>query len=112
MNILLHAQIAGDPFDARKVDFYALNGVDMNELGFEALFPSRNVLNSFVSTQKNSPDFYLEEDPSGNEDVAPSIANNDVAPFDNSNQGVDGAYGNNISQSICIYFYFIIFQKL
>ncbi|PPS13533.1 hypothetical protein GOBAR_AA07047 [Gossypium barbadense] len=41
--------------------------------------------------------FYLEEDPSGNEDVAPSIANNDVAPFDNSNQGVDGAYGNNIS---------------
>ncbi|KAH1082934.1 hypothetical protein J1N35_022695 [Gossypium stocksii] len=43
MNMLLHAQVASDPFDA-------LDGVDMSELGFDVLFPSGNVWNSFMST--------------------------------------------------------------
>ncbi|PPS05272.1 hypothetical protein GOBAR_AA15392 [Gossypium barbadense] len=40
MNILLHAHVAGSPFDVCKVDLDAFDGVDMNELGFDVLCPS------------------------------------------------------------------------
>ncbi|PPD68759.1 hypothetical protein GOBAR_DD34360 [Gossypium barbadense] len=53
----------------------------MSELGFDMLFPSGDAWNSFLSTLKNSPDFYLEEDPARNEDVAPSTASDDIAPL-------------------------------
>ncbi|KAH1114858.1 hypothetical protein J1N35_008236 [Gossypium stocksii] len=38
-NILLHTQVTGGPFNAHKVDFDALNRVDMSELGFGLLCP-------------------------------------------------------------------------
>ncbi|KAH1057139.1 hypothetical protein J1N35_035204 [Gossypium stocksii] len=49
------------------------------------------------NNEKNFLDFYLEEDPAGNEDVAPFATNNNVAPSDTANQGADRVDGNNIS---------------
>ncbi|KAK5771880.1 hypothetical protein PVK06_048134 [Gossypium arboreum] len=84
MNILLHAQVTSGPFVAHKVDFDALDGVDMSELGFDVLCPTGVVWDSFVSTWKNFANFYLEEnlvESEENEDVVPSVG--DVAPPNN-----------------------------
>lgn len=40
INILSYAQVTSVPFDAYKVDFDALNGGDMSDLGFVALCPT------------------------------------------------------------------------
>ncbi|KAK5786363.1 hypothetical protein PVK06_040999 [Gossypium arboreum] len=82
MNILLHARLAAGPFDIRKVDLDALAGVDMSELGFDVLCPSGAVWDSFVLTWNNSLDFYIKKEPIVNEDVAPTTANNNIAPSD------------------------------
>ncbi|KAK5825471.1 hypothetical protein PVK06_020308 [Gossypium arboreum] len=80
----MHAQVASGPFNAREVDFNALNGADMSKLVFDMLCPSSATWDSFVCTQKNSPNFSLEENPiesEENEDVVLSIGG--IAPLDN-----------------------------
>ncbi|PPR93037.1 hypothetical protein GOBAR_AA27635 [Gossypium barbadense] len=91
MNILLHAQVTSGPFDAHKVDFDALDWVDMSELGFDVLCSTGVVWDSFVSTWKNFANFYLKENPvesEENEDAVPSVG--DVAPPNSIEKGVDG----------------------
>ncbi|PPR99823.1 hypothetical protein GOBAR_AA20845 [Gossypium barbadense] len=81
--------LAASPFDIRKVDFDALTGVDMSELGFDVLCPSGAVWDSFASTWNNSSDFYIKKEPNVNEDVAPTTANNNVAPSDDVDKGAN-----------------------
>ncbi|KAK5846258.1 hypothetical protein PVK06_002541 [Gossypium arboreum] len=59
-NILLHTQVIVRLFDVRKVDFDALVEVEMDQLGFDVHYPSRAVLDEFLSKWKNSERFYLE----------------------------------------------------
>ncbi|PPR87381.1 hypothetical protein GOBAR_AA33311 [Gossypium barbadense] len=82
MNILFHTQVAAAPFEVHKVDLDALEGVDMSLLGFDVLCPSGAIWDSFVSTWRRSLDFYIEKDPSANEDMVPSAMNNDVSLSD------------------------------
>ncbi|KAK5845887.1 hypothetical protein PVK06_002129 [Gossypium arboreum] len=95
-------KVAIGSFDVHKVDLDALVGVDISELGFDMLCLSSAAWDSFMTTRKNSLDFYLEEDPT-NANIAPSTANeditltnNDAGPTDNTNQCADGENEGNV----------------
>lgn len=76
------------------MDFDALDGLDMSNLGFGVLYPLRVGRDSFVSTSKNSSNFYLKEDSidankvsfAANEDVAPTIVNCYATLIDDADQ--------------------------
>ncbi|KAH1114863.1 hypothetical protein J1N35_008241 [Gossypium stocksii] len=59
-NILLHTQVVIGPFDVRKVDFDIFVEVEMDQLGFDVLYPSRAALEEFLFKWKNLERFYLE----------------------------------------------------
>lgn len=71
----------------------------MSELGFDVKCPSVAAWNSFLTTYKSSPNFYLEKDPTRvecmappveNDAAAPPAASGDVAPPDNTDHGAVG----------------------
>lgn len=89
MNILLHTQVVVGPFDVHEMDLGAPKGVDRSFLGFDVSSSLSVVWESFVSTWRSSPDFYIKKDPIANEDVVPSIANNNVTHSNDVYQGID-----------------------
>ncbi|KAK5812163.1 hypothetical protein PVK06_027578 [Gossypium arboreum] len=104
LNTLLYAQVATSPFDICKVD--------LDALAEYVLCPSGTIWKSFVSTWNNSPDFYVEEDPTI-KNMIPS-ANSNIVPIDNVNpcasKGDDGhcfssASFNVIARSFVLYDY-------
>ncbi|KAH1121784.1 hypothetical protein J1N35_004944 [Gossypium stocksii] len=62
-NILLHAQVIGGPFDARKVNFDSLSHLTGAQLGFDIHFPSRLAWEEFVEEWKNLNRFFLANSP-------------------------------------------------
>ncbi|PPS03627.1 hypothetical protein GOBAR_AA17040 [Gossypium barbadense] len=94
--------VAIGSFDVHKVDLDALVGMDISELGFDMLCLSSAAWDSFMTTRKNSLDFYLEEDPT-NANMVPSTANEDITPINNdagptvnTNQCADGENEGNV----------------
>ncbi|PPS15231.1 hypothetical protein GOBAR_AA05347 [Gossypium barbadense] len=83
---LVETKVASGPFNVRKVDLDALDGMDISNLGFDVLFPSSATWDSFVSTWKNSPNLYLEDNPTEGEDVVPPAKSDDATPLDNIDQ--------------------------
>lgn len=79
-NILLHTQVVAGPFDARKVDFDALYEINMDQLGFDARFPSGAAWDGFASKWKKY--FYLDEGPSESV-VVPTNDNATIAAIEN-----------------------------
>ncbi|PPS00908.1 hypothetical protein GOBAR_AA19755 [Gossypium barbadense] len=77
------------PFDVHEMDLGAPKGVDRSSLGFDVSSSLSVVWESFVSTWRSSPDFYIKKDPIANEDVVPSIANNNVTHSNDVYQGID-----------------------
>ncbi|KAH1031708.1 hypothetical protein J1N35_043882 [Gossypium stocksii] len=74
--------------------FDALYDVDKGALGFDVCFLSSAVWDSFVSTWKNSQDFYLDEDPVENDNETSPIENDNMAPpTKNKNAGQDADRG-------------------
>lgn len=71
------------------MDLGAPKGVDRSFLGFDVSSSLSVVWESFVSTWRSSPDFYIKKDPIANEDVVPSIANNNVTHSNDVYQGID-----------------------
>ncbi|KAH1091183.1 hypothetical protein J1N35_018440 [Gossypium stocksii] len=80
MNILWHAQVAGGLCDARGVDLDAFGKVDINELDCHVLFPSGATWNSFVPIWKNSPDFYVDDDPVEDNNATPLVMSGNMVP--------------------------------
>ncbi|KAK5771437.1 hypothetical protein PVK06_047641 [Gossypium arboreum] len=91
-----HQAVTGGPFDAHRVNFDTLCDVDKGVLGFDVCFPLGAAWDLFVSTWKNSQDFYLDEDPVENDNGTPSVENDNVAPpakNDNAGKDVDKGQG-------------------
>ncbi|KAK5818472.1 hypothetical protein PVK06_023409 [Gossypium arboreum] len=60
-NILLHAQVIDDPFNACKVNFDALSLFKSAYLDFDICFPSRVAWEEFVEEWKNFSRLYLTD---------------------------------------------------